>query len=106
MARTGSTRLFTLLASIVRVVASVIGALILAHALFVFFEANPDNPLVEFTTSIRDSFGWFTKDLFSTDEPKTGETINDVIAALIWVVAGNLISKLIVRLAPSESAKA
>lgn len=106
MAPTGTTRLFTVLATVVRVVAAVVGALILIHAAFVFFEANPDNPLVEFTASIRDSFGWFTKDLFTPDDAKIGETINDALAALIWVVAGNLISKLIVRLAPTSSAKA
>jgi uncharacterized membrane protein YraQ (UPF0718 family) len=106
MARTGSTRIFTLLATVVRVVCSVIGALIIAHAVFVFFEANPTNPLVEFTASIRDSFGWFTKDLFQPDDAKIGETINDALAALIWVVGGNLVSKLIVRLAPTSSARA
>ncbi|SOC47334.1 hypothetical protein SAMN05660748_0761 [Blastococcus aggregatus] len=106
MARTGATQIFTLLATVVRVVASVIAALIVAHAVFVFFEANPTNPLVEFTAGIRDSFGWFTKDLFQPSDAKVGETINDALAALIWVVAGNLISKLIVRLAPASSAKA
>ncbi len=106
MARTGATQIFTLLATVVRVVASVIGALIVAHAVFVFFEANPTNPLVEFTTGIRDSFGWFTKDLFQPSDPKIGETINDALAALIWVVAGNLVSKLVVRLAPTSSARA
>jgi uncharacterized membrane protein len=106
MARTASTRIFTLLATVVRVVASVIGALIIAHAVFVFFEANPTNPLVEFTAGIRDSFGWFTEDLFQPDDAKIGETINDALAALIWVVGGNLVSKLIVRLAPTSSAKA
>ena len=87
-------------------VGSVIGALIVAHAVFVFFEANPTNPLVEFTASIRDSFGWFTKDLFQPDDAKIGDTINDALAALIWVVGGNLVSKLIVRLAPTSSARA
>jgi hypothetical protein len=105
MARNGATRIVTLLATVVRVVASVIGALIVAHAVFVFFEANPTNPLVEFTAEIRDSFGWFTKDLFQPSDPKIGETINDALAALIWVVAGNLVSKLIVRLAPAGSAR-
>ena len=106
MARTGATQIFTLLATVVRVVASVIAALIVAHAVFVFFEANPTNPLVEFTAGIRDSFGWFTKDLFQPSDAKVGETINDALAALIWVVAGNLVSKLIIRLAPASSVKA
>ncbi|MDT0275802.1 hypothetical protein [Blastococcus goldschmidtiae] len=106
MSRTDTTRIFTLLATVVRVVASVIAALIVAHAVFVFFEANPANPLVEFTAGIRDSFGWFTEDLFQPSDPKIGETINDALAALISVVAGNLVSKLIVRLAPTSTAKA
>jgi hypothetical protein len=102
----GAPRVFPLLASVVRVVASVIAALIVVHAVFVLFEANPANPLVEFTAGWRDTFGWFTKDLFTPSDPKIAEAINDVLAALIWVVGGNLISKLIVRLAPQPKAKA
>ena len=106
MASTGAARVFELLATIVRVVSSVVAALIVAHAVFVLFEANPTNPLVEFTTSWRDTFGWFTKDLFTPSDPKIAEAINDGLAALIWVVVGSLISKLIVRLAPTAKAKA
>jgi hypothetical protein len=106
MASAGATRLFTLLASIVRTVASVIAGLIVVHAVFVLFEANPANALVEFTAGIRDAFGWFTKDLFTPSDPKIGEAINDGLAALIWVVVGSFVSKLIVRLAPTSSAKA
>jgi uncharacterized membrane protein YraQ (UPF0718 family) len=106
MISTSAARVFTLLATIVRVMASVIAALIVAHAVFVLFEANPANPLVEFTTSWRDTFGWFTKDLFAPSDPKIAEAINDGLAALIWVVAGSLVSKLIVRLTPTSKAKA
>jgi hypothetical protein len=94
------TRVFTLLATIVRVVASVIAALILIHAAFVLFEANPTNLLVEFTAGVRDTFGWFTRDLFTQPNPKMAEVINDTLAAIIYVVAGSLLSKLIIRLAP------
>ncbi len=105
MARTGAARALSLLATVVRVVASVIAALIVAHAVFVLFEANPANPLVEFTTGVRDTFGWFTKDLFTPSDPKIAEAINDGLAALIWVVVGSLLSKLIVRLTPATRAK-
>jgi hypothetical protein len=105
MAGTGSARVFSLLATIVRVVCSVIAALIVIHAVFVLFEANPDNLLVKFTAGWRDTFGWFTKDLF-TPPTKIHEAINDGLAALIWVVVGNLLSKLIVRLTPAPSSKA
>ncbi|HEY0402696.1 MAG: exported protein of unknown function [Blastococcus sp.] len=103
MASNGSARLFTLLATIVRVVCSVIAAFIVIHAVFVLFEANPDNLLVRFTAGWRDTFGWFTKDLFTPSDPKIAEAINDGLAALIWVVVGSLLSKLIVRLTPASS---
>jgi hypothetical protein len=106
MASTGAARIFTLLATIVRVACSVIAALIVVHAVFVLFEANPANDLVEFTAGWRDTFGWFTKDLFTPSDPKIAEAINDGLAALIWVVAGSLASKLIVRLTPTAKARA
>ena len=106
MASTGSARVFSLLATIVRVVCSVIAALIVIHAVFVLFEANPENLLVKFTAGWRDTFGWFTKDLFSPSDPKIAEAINDGLGALIWVVVGSLLSKLIVRLTPASSSKA
>lgn len=106
MASAGANRLFPLLASIVRTVASVIGGLIVVHAVFVLFEANPANTLVEFTAGIRDAFGGFTEDLFQPSDPKVGEAINDGLAALIWVVVGNVVSKLLVRLAPTTGARA
>jgi hypothetical protein len=106
MASSGSARVFSLLATIVRVVCSVIAALIVVHAVFMLFEANPDNLLVGFTAGWRDTFGWFTKNLFTPSDPKIAEAINDGLAALIWVVAGNLLSKLIVRLTPATSDKA
>ena len=105
MIRAGLARVFALLATIVRVVCSVIGALIVIHAVFVLFEANPHNVLVQFTAGIRDSFGWFTKNLFTPKDPKIAQAINDGLAGLIWVVAGSLISKLILRFAPSAPPK-
>jgi uncharacterized membrane protein YraQ (UPF0718 family) len=102
----GSTRIFALLATAVRVAFSVIAALIVAFAVFVLFEANPENVLVEFTADVRRTFGWFTQDLFTMEDPKIAEVVNAGIAALIWAVAGNLISKLIVRLTPTAKTKA
>jgi hypothetical protein len=106
MISTGAARVLTLLATIVRVVCSVIAALIVIHAVFVLFEANPANLLVEFTAGVRDTFGWFTRDLFAPSDPKIAEAVNDGLAALIWVVVGSLVSKLLVRLAPAPRANA
>jgi hypothetical protein len=106
MASNGAARVLELVATVVRVVCAVIAALILIHAAFVLFEANRANMLVEFTEGVRNSFGWFTQDLFTKPNPKMAEVINDALAAVIWVVVGNLISKLVVRLAPASKVKA
>jgi len=107
MASNGSARVFELIATIVRVVCSVIAAVIVIHAIFVLFEANPSNTLVSFARGWREDFGWFTVDLFtSTSDSRVPETINAAIAALVWVVVGSVISKLLVRLAPAPKAKA
>ena len=106
MASNGAAQILSLVATIVRVVCSVIAAVIVIHAIFVLFEANPANLLVRFTAGWRDTFGWFTKDLFTPSDPKIAEAINDGLAALIWVVVGSLVSKLIARLTPASSSRA
>jgi hypothetical protein len=94
----------TLVAAVVRCVAAVIAVVILVHAVFVLFGANPANGLVGFTRGVYDDFGAFTRDLFSTSSnPRYGQAIDVGLAALIWVVAGSLVSKLLIRLAPSGS---
>ena len=105
MASNGSARVFEIIATVVRVVCSVIAAVIVVHAIFVLFEANPANPLVSFARSWREDFGWFTVNLFTPSDPKIAEAINAALAAVIWVVVGSLISKLIVRFAPSGTTK-
>jgi hypothetical protein len=105
MAVTWTARTIGLLASIVRTVAAVIGGLILVHAVFVLFGANTHNVLVQFTAGIRDSFGWFTKDLFQPSKKDMIQAINDALAGFIWVFLGSLVAKFIARLAPASSGK-
>jgi hypothetical protein len=60
---------------------------------------------VTFTAGVRDSFGWFTKDLFPTSTPKFGEAIDDALAGISYVVLGNQVSKTITRVAPAPRAR-
>jgi hypothetical protein len=99
-------RMLGTVAAVVRGVAAVIAAVVLVYAIFVLFEANPANGLVSFTRGFYSDFGGFTENLFSTSTPKFGQAINVAIAAVIWVVAGSIVSKLIVRFAPSGSTRA
>jgi hypothetical protein len=101
MARNSLARACSLAATLIRLFTGVIAAIILLYAIFVLFEANPGNPMVTFSEGVRSSFGWFTEHLFSTSKPKYGEAINAAIAAIIYVVGGNVASKLILRFAPS-----
>jgi hypothetical protein len=55
---------------------------------------------------VRDTFGWFTENLFRMDDPALAEAIDDAAAALIYVVLGNAASKLVLRFAPSAKADA
>ncbi len=105
MARAAATRVATLLASIVRLVASLIAVVILLHAAFWYFGANPANVLVSAAADVRQTFGWFTVDLFRADDPKVSETVDAGLAALLWIVAGNLVSRLLVSLAPRSRAR-
>lgn len=101
MARNSMARVCSLVATLIRLVTGVIAAIILLYAVFVLFEANPGNPMVTFCAGVRSSFGWFTEHLFATSTPKYGEAINAAIAALIYVVVGNVASKFILRIAPT-----
>ena len=101
MARNSVARACSLIATLIRLFTGVIAAIILVYAVFVLFGANPGNPLVTFSEGVRSSFGWFTEHLFSTSKPKYGEAINAAIAAIIYVVVGNVASKLVLRFAPS-----
>ncbi|SEK47914.1 hypothetical protein SAMN04515665_102260 [Blastococcus sp. DSM 46786] len=101
----GAVRILSLVATVVRTVFAVIAAVIVVHAVFVLFEANPGNVLVQFAAGWRDSFGWFTRDLFTPSDPEVAEAVNAALAALIWVVAGSLLSKLIIKLAPGSTAR-
>ena len=62
--------------------------------------------LITLAAGWRDTFGWFTRALFTPSDPKIAETINDALAALIWVVVDNLAAKLIARFTRSAEARA
>ena len=98
-------RIRGIVAAVVRTVCAVIAAVILVWAIFILFDANRANGLVSFTQGFYDDFGSFTENMFSTSDAKFGEAINVVVAAVIWVAAGSIVSKLIVRFAPSGSSK-
>jgi hypothetical protein len=55
---------------------------------------------------VRRSLGGFTEDLFHPSDPKIAETVNAALAALVWIVGGNVVSKAVSRLAPAGKVRA
>jgi hypothetical protein len=86
-----------LVARIVRLVAFGVAAILVAAILFVVFEANPSNGIVE---TISDWARWLAgpfKDLFDISNRKTEIAVNYGLAALVYVVIGSLIARFLAR---------
>jgi hypothetical protein len=86
-----------LVARIVRLVAFGVAAILVAAILFVVFEANPSNGIVE---TISDWARWLAgpfKDLFDISNRKTEIAVNYGLAALVYLVVGMLIARFFAR---------
>ncbi|WP_406284891.1 hypothetical protein [Embleya sp. NBC_00896] len=85
------------IATVVSVVAAAIAVIIVLHIVLFVFEANPTNGAVE---TIADWAEWLTrwaKDLFTPDNVKARVAANFGLAAVVYLAAGALISRLVGR---------
>ncbi|MFI1384506.1 hypothetical protein [Embleya sp. NPDC020886] len=85
------------IATVVSVVAAGIAVVILLHIILFVFEANPANGAVE---TIADWADWLTRwarDLFTPDNVKARVAVNQGLAAVVYLAAGALISRLVGR---------
>lgn len=82
-------------AGFVRLAGTTLALVLTAHILFVLFDANPDNPLVNWAAGWSDAVGlWFTH-LFHTGSPDFTLILNYGSAAVFWlIVTGALASVL------------
>ena len=97
MSSSATGSLLTPLAAVVRLGTSVVAGLLLLHAVFVFSQADPTNPLMDLTGDLRRSVGGFTAGLVTAADPRVAETADTVVAALTWLVGGALASWAISR---------
>ncbi|MGY1855031.1 hypothetical protein [Modestobacter sp. SYSU DS0290] len=97
--------MLALLAAAVRLVTTVVAGLIALHAVFVFFAADPANPLVEFAAELRHSLGGLTVGLFTPADPRLAETVNALVAAALWAIAGGLVSRTLTGLLPRAASR-
>jgi hypothetical protein len=85
------------LARLVTLVAAVVAAIIVVGILLVVLGANQSNTLVD---AAMDAARWLAgpfRDLFTFDSHKTTIAVNWGIAAVVYLAAGRLLARLIVR---------
>ncbi|MGH3318946.1 MAG: hypothetical protein ACRDN9_01990 [Streptosporangiaceae bacterium] len=97
-ARVAGTRAVDLLATAVMVVATLCAIVLALHIVFVVFDANPDNAIVVFVHDLSRALVWKFRKLFLLDKGNLRVTVNYGLAAIAYLVAGRIASRLAVRL--------
>ena len=84
-------------ARLIRTVAGIVAAIIVAAILLKVFSANPHNTVV---SDIHDAGAWLVtpfKHLFSTDSAKGTMALNWGIAAVVYLVVAHVLAGLLTR---------
>ncbi|MEW2356311.1 hypothetical protein [Spirillospora sp. NPDC029432] len=87
------------LAAIVSVITTLVVAVLAVHIVFVAFEANTGNDLVSTTAEWAANLAWQFEDVFKPADPKVEVAVNYGLAALVYLIAGRIVTGLIRRLA-------
>lgn len=95
--RSARARTVRLLTTIVSVLTAVIAVVLLAHVVFVFFAANPGNGIVRTVSSYAGTLAWQFKDLFTPKDVKIRVLVNYGLAAVVYLVVGQLLVRLLRR---------
>lgn len=88
------------LARLVRTLASLIALVIVAAIVLFVLGANASNDIVR---AIHDAGAWLVgpfKNLFSIRNAKVAMAVNWGLAALVYLIVGHLIARLLVRMTP------
>lgn len=87
------------LASVVRWAGLVVALILVAHVLLTVGNANPDNGITRFFSAAADPLALAFKSLFRPENAQLRVLVNYGLAALFWLVASAVLSRLIRRLA-------
>jgi hypothetical protein len=84
-------------ANLVSLAAGLVALLIVIGIAFVVLDANKDNSIV---SAFNDAASWLTQPFHKMFEPRKHETeivVNWGLAALVYVIGGNLVARLLRR---------
>jgi hypothetical protein len=79
-------------------ITTVVVATLAVHIVFVAFEANPANELVNTVSEWARGMAWQFKDVFQPADPKIEVVVNYGLAAVVYLVVGRLLIGLVRRL--------
>jgi hypothetical protein len=84
-------------ASVIQSITGIIVATFLLHILFVVFEANQGNGFVNGVYNVAKALVLGLGDVFTPDDAKLGVALNYGLAALLYLVVGQLIVRALNR---------
>jgi hypothetical protein len=89
------------IARVIRLVATIIALVIVAAIVLRLAGANPTNAIVHDIHSLASTLVGPFKNVFSLKNPKANMAVNWGLAAVVYLVVGSVIARLITRMAPS-----
>jgi len=83
------------LAAIIWIIAVIAAFFLILHIIFVLFEANAGNALVDFVSDVANALAWIFRDLFTPDDEKLRVFLNFGLAAIIYLALGRIVARAI-----------
>ncbi|TYB46105.1 hypothetical protein [Actinomadura chibensis] len=87
------------LATAVSAATTLVVAILAVHIVFVAFEANTANGIVQWFGDRAHELCWQFKDVFQPSDPKLEVAVNYGLAAVVYLVGGRIVVALVRRLA-------
>jgi hypothetical protein len=88
-------KLLGLVAAVVGLVSVVVALILVLYIVLTVFKANPKNVIVHDIRDIAKPLAWIFKDLFTPKSPRVRVLVNYGIAAIVYLVAGRLIVRVL-----------
>lgn len=87
-----------LVATVLRVVGTVIVAILLVHIVLTLLDANPANSFAQLVRDLAEYFNLGLANLFLPANPKIAVTLNYGVAAIIWYAITAIVVRLVRRI--------
>lgn len=82
---------------LIRAACALIASLLIVHVLLVLLRANFDNSVAAIVNDWASAVSLGLRDLFTFDDPRFRVALGEGVAALLWLIAGRVVTTLIVR---------